>query len=107
MKLLLKILIIGFALGPITALVEAFTFSTLWGWFARTQYGEGPSFSTWFGVATIAATAINLALINVAREKTDPDKMFETLVLRHIGVWLGLIGVLATTYAIGLVLGWV
>lgn len=107
MMTLLKILIVGFALGPLTALVEAFTFSTLWSWFARAQYGDGPTFSTWFGAATIAATAINLALINVAREKTDPGRMFTTLVLRHVGVWIGLFGVLATSYAIGLVLGWV
>lgn len=107
MKLLIGLVLSVFVLAPVGAIVEASTFQALWSWFAASQYGSGPSLGAWFGVAVIFGVALNIALVNVPREKNDPTKILLELVTRNVEIWIGCACVLASSWITGHLLGWV
>lgn len=107
MKKVTLALLLVLVIGPMVALVQAWTASTLWSWFIAGAYGPGPSLVAWFGISLIIGLKINVALINVPREKIDDGKVITASIWRAFGICIGCLFVLGTSYVTGLLLGWV
>jgi hypothetical protein len=48
-------LLLGLVLVPVSGVLRALTFRLLWGWFMATQYGDGPTLQTWFGINVLVS----------------------------------------------------
>lgn len=107
MKLITGFLFLMFVTAPASAIVKAFTASTLWSWFAARDFGVDPSLGAWFGVALIFTMAMNIALRSLKADKTPPDKIIQTGLFKLASTAFGCAIVLGYARAIGALLGWV
>lgn len=65
-------LTLAFFVGaPVCALIVAATASTLWGWFLSPQYGVGPNYAAWYGIALL----VSLMTARVKRDKVDSESV--------------------------------
>jgi hypothetical protein len=47
--------LVGTLLSPFTGMLRAIVYQILWNWFLATQYGEGPTLKTWFGIGALCS----------------------------------------------------
>jgi hypothetical protein len=99
-------LIVAVLISPIHALVMAGTMSKLWHWFVAPQYGDGPAYSSWYGMSIIAALMITAALSNVTREKAEGNASVDALI-RCVALWLLCGLTLGTSWLVGMMCGWI
>jgi hypothetical protein len=108
MKLVIFLAFRLFILNPVSALIEMFTLSKLWAWFAAAQYGAGPTDATLYGLVLMATTVVCLALVgmNVAT-KGQEEASYATSIATTVGVWLGCFLALGAAFVTGAILGWI
>lgn len=58
-----------FVVTPIVAYIYAWTARTMWLWFAKPQYGSGPTMASWFAIFVIG----DLMLTRVKKADSDVD----------------------------------
>lgn len=92
------------ALGMLLALLQSFALSTLWRWFLSPQYGAGPSFAAWYGVAAIVGLlmAASLQRVTVTRD----ERPIADAIARCVGIGIITMFVLGFTWLTGQVFGW-
>lgn len=100
MKKLLATVVVALAIAPIAGLIEAFTYSTLWRWFVARQYGHGPSYPVWYGLAMI----LGLIVHNTRRQ--GAEKGAKAIITTTIAVWIVYMLILGLAYLTGSIFGW-
>lgn len=107
MKLITGFLFLLFVVAPANAIAKALAASTLWSWFAASELGAGPSLGAWFGIALIFTFAMNYAFANVKGEKVEPDQIISKGLYLFASTAFGCGVLLASSYLVGLIAGWV
>jgi len=92
----------------VTALVQSWTMQCLWRWFIAREYGVGPSLGAWFGIAIIGGLTLRTQVSGGrGREDRSADQIIKASVVATGVRWLECLLVLAVTWCIGSVLGWI
>lgn len=69
-----------FLLTPVSALLTAKIFSIAWGLLLAPQYGDGPTYQSWYGVACMTS----LITRNLATKQTEPSESVVGSAIRDI-----------------------
>ena len=86
-----------------SALLNSWALAKLWTWFVAVQYGAGPSFGAWFGLAAIA----RLVLASHEIPKSDDDDVDATkLVAATLRAWAFTLIAVGLSWIVGAVAGW-
>lgn len=93
-------------LGPISSLIMASAFHTIWGWFIARDLGSGPSLAAWYGISTILSTIIGTAVANLAEKQSEERSVWARVFTRVVGLWLGIAMGLGAMFVTGKILGW-
>ena len=107
MSKLIVYLVSVFVLGPITALVETATASKLWSWFVRPQYGNGPTYASWYGGIAILTMVFVVNNLGRAQDESfkDGSAITRTAVLQVI-ICLMCAFILLGAFITGNIVGW-
>jgi hypothetical protein len=88
----------------ISALLNSWTMSVLWRWFAAAEYGHGPSTGAWFGIGTIAYVAVGTYPTKKKGERSDG---LEWMVGQQFMRWSLILMTLGLSWIIGASVGWI
>jgi hypothetical protein len=86
-------------LAPFTALLDAFIYSTTWGWLIARQYGPGPTYASWYGLSCLISFAI---VSSAPRAKSVSD-----CIIRVLARWVAFVVILGTIWVTGSILHWI
>jgi len=97
------LLVVLFVISPITALVSAKIADTLWNLLLAPQYGDGPTYQSWYGISLLSAYVL------FGMRSSEPDDGESPYFWAASKLFSGLAhGVLLifAAYFTALVLGW-
>lgn len=84
-------------LGFVITFAQAAALSKLWAWFVAPQYGAGPRYATWYGIALIVGILTTRRTSDTRSSKAD--EKFGAV------AYAALVGSLAVLFALALTLG--
>lgn len=97
--------VIAIGMAPVNAVVQSWTLQKLWTWFLSREYGPGPSMGAWYGIGAMIGVMMALHLSPLAR-KEGWDK-HSAFLRRSLELPLVCLLVLAVTWGLGSIIGWV
>lgn len=89
------------AIAPLNALYTAWIFSSIWDLLVRPQYGVGPSYAAWYGLATLFSLAMA-----PWRQKDDEDVAVGKTIATIITNSALALMILGIAHAVHAILGW-
>lgn len=89
-------------LTPISALVIAKLCTALWGLLLAPQYGAGPSYESWYGIACL----VSWATIHLPWEKKEDTGPIAGVFNRVVSMWIAMLFSVLVAMFVRFVLGW-
>lgn len=75
---------IAIALLPVGALFGAWVYSELWHYLLAPQYGQGPSYESWFGISCIWGLLTQAMIPDKKNEKETVSDFFADVIVSYV-----------------------
>lgn len=93
-------------LSVATSLMVAFTLDKHYVWFVQESLGTTISVEAWWGISAMALFVVRLGTLEVTRDKDEGNRLYNSIA-KCLAISTGALIVVATSWVIGQVLGWV
>jgi hypothetical protein len=96
--------LVQMALSIAYTFAQAATLSTVWRWFIAPQYGNGPTYSAWYGISLLVSVMFLYSFSSIAKSDEIKGKWGE--VMRVAILLLALPILLGLSWCVGQLFGW-